>query len=101
MQIQTITFDFPIPANYFPGYKLTKPYHASIAYEYNEQTDKHSLLRISFGGDTLEYFRNNSHFLADVEEAILSNIESLLNRETEIRAISDEVWQNYKESINY
>lgn len=101
MRLSTIVFELLIGNEYFPGYKITKPFYCTVSYEYNESSDKHRLLSVTFSGNTLEAFRNNGNFYEEVNMAILNNIESNKNREEEIRAVLDEVHENYKSSISY
>lgn len=101
MRISTICFDLAIGTEYFPGVKVTKPFYCTVSYEFNDVTNKHKLLSVQFVGNTLEYFRNNGNFCQDIDNAIVNNIESRANMSEEIKAISDEAWENYRDAINY
>jgi len=90
-----------ISPQYFPGFKVTKPFFCNVTYEYNDQSGKHKLLSVAFVGNTLEYFRNDGGFPEDIENAILNNIESGLESEEEKRATTPEMWSNLKASVNY
>lgn len=93
MLITTITFDFVIPPNYFPGYRILTPFTASIRYEANEVQGVTGIIWVGMSPACLAIVNNNSQLINDMEAAARNNWESMQADETEPQDFTDDLYR--------
>lgn len=103
VRITSQSFDFQIPAKYFPALRVVRPFYARVSYEYNHTTKLINLKGICLDPVLMAIATFNNNMLIDIEYAARNNANSFLEEpEIEVSAEADEVYETYKQSIrNY
>lgn len=97
--ITTHTFDYHISPAYFPGYKVTKPFYATVRATHNDLTDQVNVTSVMFTPQTLKVISGMSALMDEITDACVI----LVNPETEEELVGEDTerWDNYKRANSY